>query len=129
MVIIRALVFKVSHLGNYLKTMRKTRGHVNLNLVLRRQKHGRHLSELGRGRINVHDHIEDLSTNHPHQFSLGVIPLKMESTQDTSAGTRMIVLHERQIDSRLFPVSLRLEGLQKESALISKNTRFDEDDS
>src|SRR5690606_7507921 len=62
---------------------------------------------------------------HADQLALRAGLLKMKTTQDSPLRAGMVVLHERQINSRL-AIAFDLERLQKKSAMVPKHPGLDD---
>src|SRR5690606_26226616 len=70
--------------------------------------------------INIHGYIVHCPTRHADQLALRTGLLEMQPAQHPLPRAGMVVLHERQIDSRL-AIALDLEGFQKKPAMIPKH--------
>src|SRR5690554_5874821 len=78
-----------------------------------------------RRRINIYRHVKYRPARHADQLALRASLLKMQATQDSPLRAGMVVLHERQVDSRL-AIALDLKRLQKEPAMIPKHPGLDD---
>jgi hypothetical protein len=85
-------------------------------------------SERRRTAAQIDRDVEDLTSNRPHEFSLGELQLVMQPAQHAAAGERVVVLHELNINpgGREF---LSVKRLHEEPSVIPEHFRFDEDDS
>src|ERR1700720_1672543 len=86
------------------------------------------LAEARRTPPQVDRHIEDLATNHAHQFSLRMANLVMQPAQNISRGKRLIVLHESFTDPEISH-DFFVIALQKKTSRIPKNLRFKKEQS
>src|SRR5690606_32738812 len=74
---------------------------------------------------DLHRHVKNRSARHADQLALRAGLLKMQATQDSPLRAGMVVLHERQINSRL-AIAFDLERLQKKSAMVPKHPGLDD---
>jgi hypothetical protein len=86
------------------------------------------LAEGRRTPSQVHRYVEDLTSDHPHKFSLRMAQLVMQPAKNVSRGERLIVLHEPFPDSELGHDSFVI-ALQKKASLVLEDLRFEKQDS
>src|SRR5690606_12990758 len=122
---IRALVAEVRHITEHTKAMCIARWNPELTMIFIVQLNAYILPTGWRRRINIYRHVKYRPARHADQLALRAGLLKMKTTQDSPLRAGMVVLHERQINSRL-AIAFDLERLQKKSAMVPKHPGLDD---
>ena len=94
-IIVVALVLEHRFFGENGKTMRKTAGDEELEMVVFAQFHCHVLPKGGTALTNVYGYIEDATAGAAHEFALRVgHALIVKTAHHTARGTRFVVLHK-----------------------------------
>jgi hypothetical protein len=82
-------------------------------------------AECRRGMPKVHRHVVNLSVHDSGQLPLWPLDLVVQPAQNASGGPALIVLHEREIDSR-FAVPDLVPGFDQIPSIVGSDQRFNE---
>ena len=126
-IIVVAFVLEHRFFGEDGKTMRKTAGDEELEMVVFAQFHGDVLPKGGTALTNVYGNIEDATAGAAHEFALRVgHALIVQTAHHTACGTRFVVLHK--INGTHEAVELLLgKGFKEIAAVVAKQSRFEDD--
>ena len=70
---------------------------------------------------HIDGHVKHLARSHSHQFALGVLGLKMQTTQHVFGRTAVIVLHESDIKACDCFEILLVKAFKEKAPLIPKH--------
>ena len=96
---IRAFVVEMRGLAQYEEAVGHARRHPELMLIVRREDGPEPLPERRGIGADVHGHVKNAAQRDGDQLALRMAALEMQATQGAPAGTRMIVLHEGEVDA------------------------------
>ena len=126
-IIVVAFVLKHRFFGENGKTVCKTAGDEELEMVVFAQFHGNVLPKGGTALTNVYGYIEDATAGAAHKFTLRVgHSLIVKTAHHTARGARFVVLHK--INGTHEAVELLLgKGFKEIAAIVAKQSGFEDD--
>ena len=126
-IIVVAFVLKHRFFGENGKTVRKTAGDEELEMIVFAQFHGNVLPKGGTALTNVYGNIEDATAGAAHEFALRVgHSLIVQTAHHTARGARFVVLHK--INGTHEAVELLLgKGFKEIAAIVAKQSGFEDD--
>ena len=126
-IIVVAFVLEHRFFGENGKTVRKTAGDEELEVIVLTEFHGNVLTKGGTALTNVYGNIEDATAGTTHKFALRVgHALIVQTAHHTARGTRFVVLHK--INGTHEAVELLLgKGFKEIAAVVAKQSRFEDD--
>lgn len=123
-IIVVTLILEDRLIAQHGESVRKSTGDKQHTVVLFRQFHCHMLSEGGTTPADIHSHIEDCTTYHPHQLGLSERRLlEMQATHHTGHTPAFVVLNEMGSAHILFKFILT-ERLKKIASCIAEYTWF-----
>jgi len=98
---IRTFVTEVGHLGQHAESVGKTWRDVELPMIFVRKDDTFPFAECRRACAEINGYIKNCPPGNIEEFPLGISLLKVKAAKNTLAGTRLIVLHKRLVDSEI----------------------------
>lgn len=126
-IIVVAFVLKHRFFGENGKSVRKTAGDEELEVIVLTEFHSHVLTKGGTALANVYGYIEDATAGAAHKFALRVgHALIVKTAHHTARGTRFVVLHK--INGTHEAVELLLgKGFKEIAAVVAKQSGFEDD--
>ena len=112
-IIIATLIHKINLGADDIKTVGKTRGHIELLVVLACQADGVGLAERGGILPQVDTDVQNFPFHDVYQLGLGVLNLVMQSPENAGCRPGCIILYKRGIDASLLVPLLLVRFFEK----------------
>jgi hypothetical protein len=84
------------------------------------------LAKGGRTLANIYGDIEHFPDNHSYQFCLRLLDLIVQSTQDITYGTGVVILHEYYLPTNNPFKLLTIEAFEEKAPIVRKYLRLDQ---
>jgi hypothetical protein len=101
-------------------------GYPQLFFVLSRNEFPYPLAAGRRSLTNVYGNIKHFSNDDSYQFSLRLLYLIMQATQDMAHGIGVVILDEGGLPADSFLKSFTIEAFKKKAPLVRKHLRLDQ---
>ena len=125
--IVVAFVLEHRFFGENGKTVRKTAGDEELEVIVLTEFHGNVLTKGGTALTNVYGNIEDATAGAAHKFALRVgHSLIVQTAHHTARGARFVVLYKVNGTHEAVELLLR-KGFKEIAAVVAKQSGFEND--
>ena len=127
-VVIGGLIERLGEIGKNEESVGEAFGNPHLTLVISREVLPTHLPKVGELRRRSTATSKTSPSDHPHEFSLGLVDLVVEAAEDVAGRAGVVVLDEGAGAVCHVTEFVFAEGLHEEAAGVGMDRGFEDED-